>query len=48
MLEAVNEGLDLRTAYGSTAAAAAAKKDNAGHCSACFSGEYPIKHDKMF
>jgi hypothetical protein len=47
MLEAVNEGLDLRTAYGSATAAAAAK-DTAGHCSACFSGEYPIKHDKMF
>jgi hypothetical protein len=40
MMAAVNEGV--------TAAAAATQGGPAkrtGHCAACFTGEYPVKHD---
>lgn len=45
MLGAVDEGVNFKDAYGPGNVPAAGA---AGHCSACFSGEYPIKHDKMF
>ena len=43
MLEAVNEGKDLKTAYGLEGGV----PDKAEHCSACFTGVYPIKHELL-
>jgi hypothetical protein len=43
MMGAVNEGIAEAAAAAANGGGGSAKR--VGHCAACFTGEYPVKHD---